>query len=29
MHDLLIKDALVVTCDGNHSIIENSFKHIR
>ena len=23
MHDLLIKDALVVTCDGNHSIIEN------
>ena len=23
MHDLLIKDALIVTCDGNHSIIEN------
>ena len=23
MHDLLIKDALIVTCDGSHSIIEN------
>ncbi|MCH1412415.1 MAG: amidohydrolase, partial [Rhodobacteraceae bacterium] len=23
MHDLLIKDALIVTCDPNHSIIEN------
>ena len=23
MDDILIRDALVVTCDGNHSIIEN------
>lgn len=23
MDDILIKDALVVTCDGSHSIIEN------
>ena len=23
MDDLLIKDALIVTCDGSHSIIEN------
>ena len=23
MNDILIKDALIVTCDGTHSIIEN------
>ena len=23
MDDILIKDALIVTCDGSHSIIEN------
>ena len=23
MDDVLIKDALIVTCDGSHSIIEN------
>ena len=23
MDDILITDALIVTCDGNHSIIEN------
>ena len=29
MDDILIKDALIVTCDGNHSIIENGVMAVK